>query len=114
MIGHLLNRTATVYRPSSTTDEVGGQTVTLAAAGTVRIKVGQPTAEERMQGDQWGGRLTHVAHVLAGADVERGDELEVTRVAGSSARGRLRVLAVSGNSHDSYRRLELEAYEAGA
>ena len=109
MIGHLLNRTATVLRPSSATDDVGGQAVTLEAVGTVRIKVGQPTAQEQMVGDQWGARFTHVAHVLASADVERGDEIDGAVV--HNARGRLRVLAVHGDSRDTYRRLECEIYQ---
>lgn len=110
MIGHLLNQRATVYRPTTTTDAVGGQSVALTAVGTVRVMVGQPSTEERLQGDQHGGRLTHVGYVLPATDVERGDELAVEGDT-SSARGRLRVLAVSTNSRESYRRLDLEAYQ---
>lgn len=111
MITGFLNAKATVYRPDTSLDEVGGQTVTRTAVGTVAIQVSQPSAQEHMFADRWGGRLTHVAHVLPTADVERGDELEVSGDL-IPRRGRLRVLAVSGDSRATYRRLELEADHA--
>jgi hypothetical protein len=113
VIGHLMTHRATVHRPSTVTDEVGGQTVTYAVvASGVRVKVGQPSAEERLQGDQWGARLTHVGHTFVTANIGRGDELVVTpALPDVPARGRLRVLAVSTDSHGTYRRLELEAYQ---
>ena len=105
MIGHLLNRRVTVLRPVITTDEVGGQAVALEPAGTIPVKIGQPRPDERPLGDQWGARLTHVAHTLATADVRRGDQLD----AGDG--WRLRVLAVITNSHRSYLRAECEAFQ---
>jgi len=109
MIGHLLNRRVTVLRPVITTDEVGGQAVALEPAGTIPVKIGQPRPDERTLGDQWGARLTHVAHTLATADVRRGDELVDDLDQPSE---RLRVISVISDSHGTYRRLELEAVQA--
>jgi head-tail adaptor len=106
VIGHLLNRTATVRRPSTAADEVGGQTVTLEDAGTLRVKVGQPSAEERQTADQWGARLTHVVHAHRAADIRRGDELDVGEA------HLLRVLAVITDSRSTYQRAECEAFQA--
>jgi hypothetical protein len=95
VIGHLLNRTLAVWRPTTASDGVGGQTVTLVAAGQVRAMVSQPTAEERAEADQWAAELSHTVHLLPGADVRRGDEL---RGAGQV----FRVLAAVSNSRDTY------------
>lgn len=75
MIGHLLNRTLAVYRPTTTPDGAGGQQVTHTYAGDVRAKVDQPTATEQRDGDRWGAQHSHTIRFLAGADVRRGDEL---------------------------------------
>jgi SPP1 family predicted phage head-tail adaptor len=105
MIGHLLNRSATVYRPATVTDDVGGQTVTLEAAGAVRVKIGQPSVNERRMADQWTADLTHVVHLHRSADVRRGDQLD----AGDGHR--LRVLSVVQDSRRSYLRAECEAFQ---
>jgi head-tail adaptor len=105
VIGHLLNSTADVYRPSTATDAVGGQTVTLAAVGTVRAKVGQPTAAERRTAGQWAAQLTHVVHAARGTDIRRGDELD------TGATDRLRVLAIVQDSHRTYVRADCEAFQ---
>lgn len=107
MIGHLLNTTLDVYRPSFTPDGRGGQTETIASVGTIRAQVNQPTAEERMVAAQNGANLTHVVHTTFGADVERGDELD------EGGARRLRVLAVITNSRHTYARLECEVTQGG-
>jgi head-tail adaptor len=105
VIGHLLNSTVTVYRPSTVTDAVGGQTVTLASVGTVRAKVGQPSAAEMRTAGQWAAQLTHTVHAHRDADLERGDELD------TGAAGRLRVLAIVQDSHRTYLRADCEAFQ---
>lgn len=105
MIGHLLTRTADVYRPSTATDAVGGQTVTLEAAGTVRVKAGQPTTEERRTAGAWAAELTHVVHSARGTDIRRGDQLDL----GGTLR--LRVLATIEDSHRTYLRADCEAFQ---
>jgi hypothetical protein len=113
MIGHLLNRTLTVWRPETVVDDVGGQTVTFAQAGTVRAMVSQPTPAEQSIGDhQWGAELTHVVHALADADVRRGDELGGDLPSDVPASRRLRVLAVVRNSRETYTRASCEVTQA--
>ena len=105
MIGHLLNRTVDVHRPSTATDEVGGQTVTLQDVGTARVKIGQPTTEERRTAGQWEAELTHVVHAHRGADIQRGDQLD------PGDGYRLRVLATIQDSHRTYLRADCEAFQ---
>lgn len=105
MIGHLLNRTLGVWRPSTEADGAGGQTVTLVPVGDVRAKVDQPTAEERREADQWGAEHTHTARFLPSADVARGDEL---RGGGQ----RFRVLATLTNSRATYLRAPVQLVES--
>lgn len=101
MIGHLLNRTLEVWRPSTETDDVGGQTVTRSQVGTVRAKVDQPTAEERQLAGRWDSEHTHTVYMLVTADVSRGDELR--------GDGQMfRVLAVLEPSRATYRKAPVE------
>lgn len=74
-IGHLLNRTLTVWRPDVTSDGAGGQTVVLVEMGEVPAKVDQPTAAERQEADRWGAEHSHTVYFEVSADVARGDEL---------------------------------------
>lgn len=77
MIGHWLNRTLQVWRPATTPDGTGGQTVTWAQSGTVAAKVDQPSTSERMLAQQAGSEHTHniYLHPAAVPAVRRGDEL---------------------------------------
>lgn len=75
MIGHLLNRTLTVWRPSSTADGYGGRDVTFAQVGTVAARVSRPAAAERVVADQEGVEVTLDVYLDLGADVRRGDRL---------------------------------------
>lgn len=105
MIGHLLNSTVTVYRPGYTSDGAGGRTKTFTQTGTVRAKVGQPFSQELMAAGQLGAHLTHVVHVAHGADVQRGDELDV------GEGRRLRVLDAIHDSRLTYTRLDCQAVQ---
>ncbi len=107
MIGHLLNSTATVYRPAFAADGRGGRSTTFSGVGTIRVKVGQPSAEEREIAARGGATLSHVVHAPYGTDVRRGDELAVGGVR------RLRVIDVVTNSRQSYVRVDCEVVQAG-
>lgn len=107
MIGHLFNVTLTVYRGATTEDGRGGRTTAMASHGTIRAKVDQPSAAERMAAGQEGAKLSHVVRTRYGADVKRGDELD------TGEPRRLRVVAVIHDSHRTYSRLECEVVQGG-
>ena len=79
-----LNRTLDVWRVALTSDGQGGQDETFGQVGTVRAKVNEPTAAERVEAMRSGVDLAYQIHLLPDADVRRGDELrsgdEVFRV----------------------------------
>lgn len=80
-LSHLLNRRIEVWRPVRVDDGMGGWEETWTQVGTVRTRVSQPSATERVVADQSQARLTHVVYLEAAADVRRGDELrDGTRV----------------------------------
>lgn len=116
MIRHLLNRDLTVHRSTAADDGAGGQTVTWDTAGTIKVQVNQPTAQERLLAQQAGSLLTHVVHTVHTADVHRGDELGGDLPSDVPSGRRLRVTAVIANSRDTYRRLEctITAAEEGS
>lgn len=70
-----LTRTLEVWRPATASDGMGGQAVTLQLLGTVRAKVDQPAAADRLLAQQSGSAHTHTVYLLPDADVARGDEL---------------------------------------
>lgn len=107
MIAHLLNASADVYRATLTPDGRGGHSRAFAQVGVVRVKVNQPSTEERLTASRLGAPLPNRVHTTVGADVERGDELDV-----GHAR-RLRVVAVVSNSRLTYKRLECEEVQGG-
>ena len=111
-IDHLLNRELTVWRPSTDTDDVGGQTLTWAEIGPVPVMVSQPRADERTVAGQAGAQLSHVVHTRSTADVARGDELAGDLPSDIPEGHRLRVLAVVSDSRGTYRRLATEAVQA--
>ncbi|MEV2236696.1 phage head closure protein [Micromonospora sp. NPDC049891] len=81
---HELPRTFAVWRTTTAPDGAGGQTSTRAQVGSVRARVSQPTAAERVAAMQAGALLTLAVYMQPAADVRRGDELrgdgEVYRV----------------------------------
>lgn len=83
-IGRYLNRQLEVYRPETTDDGHGGQTTALVLKGTVRAKVDQPSATERMVAAQTLSRHSHDIFLLPRADVRRGDELRGTDALGNA------------------------------
>jgi len=70
-----LNRTLEVWRAGLVDDGQGGQDEVRASTGTVRGKVNEPSAEERIEAQRSGVELTHSIHLLPDADVQRMDEL---------------------------------------
>ncbi|KLL11584.1 MULTISPECIES: head-tail adaptor protein [Protofrankia] len=89
MIGHWLNRTLQVWRPTRTQDGAGGyRTVYVRQPSDVRAKVDQPSDAERLLAVQTQSEQTDGIYLLPTDDVRRGDELrdpdsgEVWRVAG--------------------------------
>lgn len=107
MIDHLLNSKVTVYRPALSSDGRGGRTSSMSSVGTLRVKIGQPSTEEREIAARSGSTLTHVLHAVYGSNVKRGDEIDI-----GGAR-RLRVVDVVTNSHQSYARLGCEVVQGG-
>ncbi|MDG9705547.1 phage head closure protein [Streptomyces sp. DH37] len=74
-VGRLLNTSVEVWRATRTPDGMGGWEETWAQTGTVRARLSQPSARERVTADQSQSHLTHVVYLDPGADVRRGDEL---------------------------------------
>ncbi|MCZ7414312.1 phage head closure protein [Streptomyces sp. WMMC897] len=102
MIGHLLNRSLQVWRPTTTPDGAGGQVTTLVQLpDPVAAKVDQPTDTERMVAAQARSDHDHSIYLLPTADVRRGDEL---RGDGQT----FRVLAVVTPSAPRYRKAECQ------
>jgi SPP1 family predicted phage head-tail adaptor len=71
-----LTREFTVVRQGLADDGQGGQTETPGAVGTVRAKVNEPSALERVEAMRSGVELTFQLHLLPDAGVRRGDELQ--------------------------------------
>ncbi|MGI5347048.1 head-tail adaptor protein [Streptomyces sp. CA-250714] len=74
-VSRLLNTAREVWRPTRAPDGGGGWETTMVQVGTVRTRLSQPSARERVVADQSQSRLTHVAYLEPGADVQREDEL---------------------------------------
>ncbi|WP_435610683.1 head-tail adaptor protein [Streptomyces sp. C10-9-1] len=100
-IGRLLTRELEVRRPTLTPDGLGGQEVTYPTTGTVRAKVDQPAASERILADRAGSEHTHTVYLLPTADVRRGDQLH-------GAGQQLRVLHTVAPSTARYLRAECQ------
>jgi SPP1 family predicted phage head-tail adaptor len=105
MIGHLLNRTVEVWRRAETDDGTGGQATTWVQTGTHRVRISQPSAQERQVAQQAHSDLTHKVYAQPGTDIRRGDEL---REAGLT----LRVTATVGPSKDIYLRADCEQLQS--
>ncbi|MCX4572285.1 head-tail adaptor protein [Streptomyces sp. NBC_01571] len=105
-VDRLLNATAEVWRSARTPDGMGGWTDGWARTSTVRARLSQPSAAERVVNDRAEARLTHIVFLRDDADVRRGDQLRTT--------GRtFRVLAVYEPSvPGSYLRADCEAHQA--
>lgn len=107
---HLLNRTVTVERVTTSEDGMAGQQVTWTEVGTQPARIAQPAAGGR------GGEvvvaasveqtLTHRVYLLAGADVIRGDRLT------TDTGEHMRVQAVFEPSEPAYRRADCVAPQA--
>lgn len=106
MIAHWLNRTLTVWRPSTSADGSGGQTVTFTSQGTVAAKVDQPSAAEQQVAFQEGAKHTHNIYLDPDAGVRRNDELR----GGGQV---FRVFATLQPSEPRYLKALCELVEAG-
>jgi len=76
-ISALLNAQLEVWRFTRTSDGMGGWLETWSQVGTVRARLSQPTARERVLADAAQARLTHVVYLPHDADVRRSDELRL-------------------------------------
>lgn len=107
VIGEALNRELAVWRRTFASDGSGGRTSVWGQLGTVRARVSQPSAVERIVAAQAGAALITPIYLLPEADVARGDEL----------RGDGQVFEVQAVFHPSepvYRRADCEQREAEA
>lgn len=75
MIGNLLNRSVEVYREQRSPDGAGGSVASWEHVATVRARVSQPTAAERVAAQQAGSELSARVYLDAHTDVRRGDEV---------------------------------------
>ncbi|NUT96730.1 MAG: phage head closure protein [Saccharothrix sp.] len=103
---HTYNRELQVWRTAAVDDGAGGQITTPVLVGTVRAKVDQPSAAERMAAQQGGAEHTHTVYLAPDADVGRGDELR-----GSGQR--LRVLFTVQPSRPVYLKAGCELIQQG-
>ncbi|MFJ9382024.1 head-tail adaptor protein [Streptomyces sp. NPDC101455] len=103
-ITHLLNRTLEVWRPVSSPDGYGGQTIALALQpAPVAAKVDQPSASERLVAAQMRSDHSHDIYLQPSADVRRGDELR-----DADTGEQWRVLAVVAPSTPVYRKAQAQ------
>lgn len=111
--GRFLTRRLEVWRPTTTPDGSGGQTVTLVLRGTVRAKADQPSNADRLLAQQAGSKHDHTVYLDPRADVARGDELRGTDRLGTAQT--FRVLAVVQPSTPVYSKAlcELTQSEGG-
>jgi len=72
-INHLLNRTVTVTRSTSTSDGSGSNPTTPAVIATIRAKIDSARASDRMLADQDTDRVTHTIYFNPGSDIVRDD-----------------------------------------
>ncbi|GAA1015892.1 hypothetical protein Aple_010720 [Acrocarpospora pleiomorpha] len=98
-IDHLLNTTAAVTRKDDTDDGGGGRASAWVAVGILPCRRSQPTAIEREVAAAGGGDLSWPVYFSAGADIKRGDRLQVDGLA-------LEVLAVYPPSQHIYLRAD--------
>lgn len=105
MLGHLLNRSIEVWRRAEVDDGAGGQVTTWVQTGTPRVRIAQPTTQERQVAQQAHGDLTHKVYALSGTDIRRGDELRDTGLI-------LRVFATLAPSKPAYLRADCEQLQS--
>lgn len=74
-ISRLLNASVEVWREARTSDGMGGWVGGWAKVASVRARVSQPNATERVTADANGADLSHVIYFASTAGVQRGDEI---------------------------------------
>jgi len=72
-IRHLLNKTVTIDRDTTTSDGFGGNTRTPTTIATVRAKIDPASARDRSVANRDADRVTHTGYFEAGVDVIRDD-----------------------------------------
>lgn len=71
-----LNRRFKVMRPTTTSDDLGGTSVTEVQIGRpIRVKVSQPAGVEQLEAQQAGASFSVIVHAKPKADIRRGDHL---------------------------------------
>ncbi|WP_374194252.1 head-tail adaptor protein [Streptomyces sp. N35] len=70
-----MNTQVSVWRFTREPDGMGGWVQDWAEVGSTRARLSHPSAAERVLADQSSARLSHVAYLAAGSDVQRGDRL---------------------------------------
>lgn len=105
-VGRYLTRRLEVWRTVTVDDGAGGQETTHALQSTVRAKVDQPSATERLVAAQAGSTHSHDIWLLPSADVHRGDQLRGTDALGQSQV--FRVLSVVQASRPVYSKVFAE------
>ncbi|MEU6944292.1 head-tail adaptor protein [Streptomyces sp. NPDC046316] len=101
-----MDRRLQVWRTTTVDDGAGGQETTLVLQGSVRAKVDQPSATERLVAAQAGSKHSHDIWLLPTADVQRGDELRGTDRLGQAQV--FRVLSVVQPSRPVYSKVFAE------
>lgn len=74
-ISRLLNTSVEVWRATRTPDGGGGYEEAWVLVDTIRARISQPTARERLIADQAQAKLDTVVYAPDGADIRRNDEL---------------------------------------
>ncbi|WP_327376201.1 head-tail adaptor protein [Streptomyces sp. NBC_01216] len=108
--GRHLNRVLEVWRHTTTPDGAGGQTTLLVQQDSVRAKVDQPSASERLVAAQTGSRHSHDVYLRPAANVKRGDELRGTDGLGQAQA--FRVLSVVQPSRPVYSKALVELIQS--
>jgi len=77
LIEMLFNQVVTVWRRERTPDLQGGWPITYEQVGTPRGRVRPASSAEQETAAAQGREITHVAYVLHGTDIVRGDQVDV-------------------------------------
>ena len=75
-IRHLLNKTVTINRDTTTSDGFGGNTTTPATIATVRAKIDPASARDRSTAGRDADRVTHTGYFEGGVDLVRDDVVD--------------------------------------
>lgn len=77
IITNLLNKTASIYRRTRTTDGQGGWTIGYSLVETASVRVSPKSGSEQEIAATDDRKITHSVYSLTTADIERGDKLVI-------------------------------------